>query len=309
MKNNKILFTLLFYLSFYACYVNAEDNYSKNILESSFIIFENQDYTKLEFSHALPNLISKDSQLFIYTPGSMSDDKKEDICSTFNEYNYLANIFFEINKKKIDYFYLNCSNNIEGDARIHDGNNFPYPYPGDSKHKKIRINLINLIEDFKKKGFKKNNIFLIGHSCGAWHSLYVLSQNPNLANAVIGFSPSCFGPRYLYYKREGFLRIRKNDIDNILNAKTLKALIFSDPDDIRESYLTLKWLKKIKGVKLIQTLKRKKNYYYNDSQVCKFESDLNKKRFNIMDGHNLHFSSCFSLYSNDILSFLEKKII
>ena len=124
--------------------------------------------------------------------------------------------------------------------KIPNASNFPFPYQGVSKHEKIRKNLINLINDFKKLGFAQNQIFLIGHSCGAWHSLFIASQNENLVNSVISFSPSCFGPRYLYFQRRGFLKHRRNDIKKISSAQSLSSIIFVSPDDIRENYMTLK---------------------------------------------------------------------
>ena len=105
-----------------------------------------------------------------------------------------------------------------------------------------------------KKLEKICQIFLIGHSCGAWHSLFISSQNSDLVNSVIAFSPSCFGPRYLYFQRRGFLKQRRNDIKKISNTELLSSIIFVSPNDIRENHMTLKWLKKIDGVKMIKTL-------------------------------------------------------
>tara|TARA_Y100000590_G_C15648272_1_gene987759 strand:+ start:542 stop:1489 length:948 start_codon:yes stop_codon:yes gene_type:complete len=309
----KILF--IFFIVFLSNSIKAENieienDYTKNIMNAGFISFDSKDFKYLKPNTDYQNLDNEKSLLFIYTPGSLNDDIQDGICSTYNEYAYLAEFIFEINKKRKTYFYLNCTHLIEGDLKLPNGSNFPFPYIGKSKHNKIRENLAILLNQFNSKGFKKEQIFLIGHSCGAWHSLYVLSQNTELANSVIAFSPSCFGPRYLLWQRNGFFRLRRDDMKKMSRRKSiLNSLIFSDPFDVRENYLTLKWLDKVKGVTLIKTEGRIKNdYYYLDSQVCKFHSDLGAKEQIIKDGHNLHFSKCFQHYTDYIISFLEERI-
>ncbi len=305
MKNYFTFFLLFFiYIS-----AEAEDlEYTKDIFSSALINFQNSDFTNIKLNNNLKNIDTNNSFLFIYTPGSMNDDRMDGICSTYNEFAYLNEFFYNINKVYKVYFYLNCTNKIQGDMKIPNASNFPFPYQGVSKHEKIRKNLINLINDFKKLGFAQNQIFLIGHSCGAWHSLFIASQNENLVNSVISFSPSCFGPRYLYFQRRGFLKHRRNDIKKISSAQSLSSIIFVSPDDIRENYMTLKWIKKIEGVKIIKTLKRKNKHYIYNSLRCNFHSDYNLKEIPILDGHNLHFSYCFKKYSLEIKNFFQSRI-
>ena len=62
--------------------------------------------------------------------------------------------------------------------------------------------------------------------------------------------------------------------------------------------MTLKWIKKIEGVKIIKTLKRKNKHYIYNSLRCNFHSDYNLKEIPILDGHNLHFSYCFKKVDN-----------
>ncbi|PPR46750.1 MAG: hypothetical protein CFH19_01040 [Alphaproteobacteria bacterium MarineAlpha5_Bin9] len=281
--------------------------YSQEIFESGYISFIDKDFKNLTVIKELKNLNTENKFLFIYTPGSLNDDRKDIICSTYNEFAYLNEIFFQINQINKSYFYLNCTNLIEGDMLIPNGSNFPYIYQGDSKHEKIRTELLKLIDNFNKLGFNNEKIFLVGHSCGAWHSLLLGSLHPDKINSVIAFSPSCYGPRYLYFQRRAFLKYRQNDKNTMRKNKYLSSLVFVSPNDPRENYLTLKWLKRIKGLKLIKTMERKNNFYYLNDQICKFHSELDVKEEPIFDGHNLHFSKCFDYYSEDIIEFLKAK--
>ncbi len=282
--------------------------YTKDIFSSAFINFKDEDFRNIILKKKIDNIDINNSLLFIYTPGSMNDDRMDGVCSTYNEFAYLNDFFYNLKQNYNFYFYLNCTNKIQGDMKIPNASNFPFPYRGTSKHKKIRTNLINLINDFKQDGFKSSQIFLIGHSCGAWHSLFISSQNSDLVNSVIAFSPSCFGPRYLYFQRRGFLKQRRDDIKKISSTELLSSIVFINPNDIRENHMTLKWLKKIDGVKIVKTLKRKNKEYTYNSLRCNFHSDQNLEEIPILDGHNLHFSTCFKKYNSKIIDFIKSRI-
>ena len=304
----KISIKLIFLFFLLKSIVCNSDEYTKDIMQSSFITFNEKNYNKITFQNEIENTEISKKLLFIYTPGSLNDDRMDGICSTYNEFAYLSEIFHKLKNNFDYYFYLNCTNNIQGDMKIPNASNFPFPYQGISKHEKIRKSLKNLIDKFKNNGFKTENIFLIGHSCGAWHSLYLVSQNKDLVNSIIAFSPSCYGPRYLYFQRRGFLKHRKQDIKKISNSLSIPSLIFISPDDIRENHMTLKWLKKIKGVKIIKTIKKKNKEYYFENNLCVFHADDNIKEFSILDGHNLHFSKCFNKYNDDIYNFIKLRV-
>tara|TARA_Y100000590_G_C15715677_1_gene1011797 strand:- start:867 stop:1841 length:975 start_codon:yes stop_codon:yes gene_type:complete len=301
-----ILFLLFFIFSFSAKTDDYE--YTKDIHSSTFIEFEDSDYRNIILKKNINIIDTENRILFIYTPGSMNDDRIDGVCSTFNEFAYLTEFFYEFKKTYNIYFYLNCTNHIHGDMKIPNASNFPFPYRGISKHQKIRENLASLVKEFKKKGFDRNNIFLVGHSCGAWHSLFAASQNYEFVNSVIAFSPSCFGPRYLYFQRRGFLKQRKQDIKKISKSNFLSSIVFVSPDDVRENNMTLKWLKKIDGVKVIKTFKRKNRKYIFNSLQCNFHSDFNVDEIPIIDGHNLHFSNCFKKYNSEIFDFIKSRI-
>ena len=304
MKKYLLFLILLVFTS-----TRAENvEYTKDIFSSAFINFNDEDFRNIFLEEKIDNLDVNNSLLFIYTPGSMNDDRMDGVCSTYNEFAYLNDFFYNLKIKYKFYFFLNCTNKIQGDMKIPNASNFPFPYRGTSKHKKIRNNLVNLINEFKEDGFKSSQIFLIGHSCGAWHSLFISSQNPDLVNSIIAFSPSCFGPRYLYFQRRGFLKQRRDDIKKISNTDLLSSIIFVSPNDIRENHMTLKWLKKIDGVKMIKTLKRENKEYIYNSLRCNFHSDQNLEEISILDGHNLHFSICFKKYNPEIIDFIKSRI-
>ena len=304
----KLLIKIFFIFFLFKSILGNSEEYTQDIFKSSFIEFNEEDFKKIILHNNFDTLKVEDKILFIYTPGSMNDDRMDDICSTYNEFAYLSEFFYKLKKNFDYYFYLNCTNNIEGDMRIPNASNFPFPYRGESKHKKIRDSLVELILKFKNKGFDSKNIFLVGHSCGAWHSLYLTSQHKDLVNSLIAFSPSCFGPRYLHFQRRGFLRQRQQDIKEILDGESFPALVFISQEDSRENYLTSKWLKKIDGLKIIKTIKKNNNKYYYDNNLCIFHSDKNLEEVSILDGHNLHFSKCFKKYNSEINNFIKLRV-
>lgn len=83
-----------------------------------------------------------------------------------------------------------------------------------------------------KAGVSPQNIFLSGHSAGAWTALMASYQWRDYYNGSILFAPACCGPRYevsLYpVWRE---QIRPLQIMTMLQAQEIDALVFSYEDD------------------------------------------------------------------------------
>jgi len=248
--------------------------------------------------------------ILIYLPGSASDDQSDDHCSVRSEFFSLIELLkFKPRNKNIN-LYLLCSHFIEGDQKYSDGIDQPYIYPGISKHEKYRINIEEKVIEFIDKGFPPNNIFLIGHSCGAWHALFLYEELSNVFNSTIAISPACFGPRTLWKKRPEFIKRRLSEIKFMKNINNFNPLIFLAEQDLRENTASLDELLRIKSVNFIQLPnKNTKGIYYVDDIVCTFHKNSNGERnFFILDPHNINFSRCFVKYINDIVNFINTRL-
>ena len=138
---------------------NSEDFYNISIID-------NKKFSNLS-----------DEIILIYLPGSTRDDLSDEHCTIKSEFFSLIELIkYKPNNKNIN-LYLLCSHLLFGDKGFPDGIDQPSIYPGISKHERYRENIIKKIKEFNEIGFNPNNIFLIGHSCGAWHGLHLLNKS------------------------------------------------------------------------------------------------------------------------------------
>ncbi len=116
-------------------------------------------------------------------------------------------------------FYL-CSRAIDGGV------------PGSYIHK--RADEISAVVDmFAAMGVPSANIYLSGHSAGAWASLMYMSRTADTVAGGILFAPACCGPRhnaarYPIWRGE----IRPRQVREIVGGSPLRALVFAYTDDI-----------------------------------------------------------------------------
>lgn len=248
--------------------------------------------------------------ILIYLPGSASDDKSDDHCSVKSEFFSLIELLKYKPKNKNINLYLLCSHLLYGDQQYADGIDQPYIYPGISKHERYRKNIKEKVIEFIDKGLSPDNIFLIGHSCGAWHALFLHKELSNLFNSTIAISPACFGPRTLWEKRPNLMERRASEINFIENFNNFDPLIFIGDQDLRENTASLSKLLKINSVNFIQLPNKNINgIYYVDDKVCTWHNNLNGvKKFFILDPHNINFSRCFVKYIDDILTFINQHL-
>lgn len=111
-------------------------------------------------------------------------------------------------------FYL-CS------AATDDGDKGSYIF---KRKKEIQGVLTELME----LGVKPRNIFLAGHSAGAWSSLMSMDVVGSKFNAAIAFAPACCGPRseknkYPIWRKE----IRPEHVKTMLAVPRIEALVFA----------------------------------------------------------------------------------
>ena len=299
---NLFLFTKAFAIS-YSTMSTEEFN------KSGFIEKNNENFHNISIvnNKIFSNL--SDEIILIYLPGSTRDDLSDEHCTIKSEFFSLIELIkYKPNNKNIN-LYLLCSHLLFGDKGFPDGIDQPSVYPGISKHERYRENIIKKLKEFIEMGLNPKNIFLIGHSCVAWHGLHLLDKSENFFNSTIAISPACFGPRSLWKHRRNLMKRREAEINFIKQIKNFDPLIFLGKEDLRENTDSLKRIININSVNFVQ-LPNKNNegiFYVNDT-ICTWHNNEGIQKWFILDSHNLHFSRCFVDYTNDIINFINLKL-
>ena len=88
------------------------------------------------------------------------------------------------------------------------------------------------VDAFAQAGVPAANIYLAGHSAGAWSSLMYMSEYAETVAGAVLFAPACCGPRheiddYPIWRTE----IRPQQAWEIAGGDTLDALVFAYTDD------------------------------------------------------------------------------
>jgi hypothetical protein len=188
------------------------------------------------------------------------------------------------------------------------------------------------IDYFASKGTPRNQIFLSGHSCGAWNALRLKGKYPDAFNSAIAYMPNC-------WDRKPNGPIRKMLIDEMKTFKELSSISFSSPidghADWHSDYKYLKWIGDIQGATMIElpghNAKNGREISVN-GKLCKdlprmqagWEEthDVKKKHkgFKPVDkkemkemkkkarGHVMLYYSCFQDYYPQILDFIVSKV-
>ena len=92
--------------------------------------------------------------------------------------------------------------------------------------------LIAVLRALNDLGVAPANIFLAGHSAGAWVTLLAAKDYSHYFNATIAYAPACCGVRE---ESEIFpvwrARVRPASVEKMLQAETIRALVFAYGDD------------------------------------------------------------------------------
>jgi len=96
--------------------------------------------------------------------------------------------------------------------------------------RKIEINYA--IDAFLSRGVQPKHLFLAGHSNGAWASLMMMSDVNERFNGVIAFAPAFAGRRDEVNIAPWWRNtVRPNQIEDMLGAPTMDALVFAYEND------------------------------------------------------------------------------
>ena len=111
----------------------------------------------------------------------------------------------------------------------------------DYKFYKRGIELKSLLARFEAVGYDRRNIFLTGHSVGAWISLTQLAKFPGSVRGVIAFSPAFAGMNSARNERNPFwVPERARQVDLLQRTASLPSLIYAFEGDEWESQSELR---------------------------------------------------------------------
>ena len=270
--------------------------------------------------------------ILIYNSGQDYHDipksNLKDCTNTIDIYALASLVSTKINNKEI-MLYILCTQKLAGDdeKNLWNKKKFKEPYKGTTKLDKAANLNLKLIDNFVKIGIPVNQIFLTGHSCGAWMTFMLMAKHPNKVAGGIVTMPGCYGmltentkvkkigvkkglEEFRKKNGDGPANLRQNQINEIKKSKNLPILVFTHPEDPFDGLLS-DWMDDIPGVKriILQTEGKKGNYKLN-KQKCRVHDRQDGKITKIKprDAHDLAFTDCFQHYNPTILKYIESRI-
>ena len=254
--------------------------------------------------------------LLIYNHGQSTHDGPSNDCVWKSGMKNMASLVGEKVKDKEILVYILCTGKLKGDdyKTLWNKKKFKAPYKGKPKlEKRLDANL-KLIDNFVSQGFKKNQIFITGRSCGGWMTMMLLARHPNIVAGGISYVPECYGRLTKTYKVKkigveealkkfrkkygsGPADMRKMQIDEIKKSENLPVLVFTHPKDPFGGLLS-DWTEEVSGVERIVVSEDNKV----NGKSCKVWGD------SIKDFHDIDRADCFQFYNSKILKFIESKI-
>jgi len=254
--------------------------------------------------------------LLIYNHGQSSHDGPSSDCVWKGGMKNMASLVGQKVKGKEILVYIFCTGKLKGDdyKSLWNKKKFKAPYKGKPKlEKRLDANL-KLIDDFASQGFKKNQIFITGRSCGGWMTMMLLARYQNIVAGGISYMQACYGKltRSTKVKKVGIEKalekfrkksgdgpadMRQSQINDILKSNNLPALVFTHPKDPYDGLLS-DWVEDIPGVERI---------------VISEDNKVNGKSCSvwgkpIKNYHDMDRADCFKYYNSLILNFINSKL-
>ena len=122
-------------------------------------------------------------------------------------------------------------------------------HAGAPKVEERAADLERLIERFWAAGLPPQRIVLMGHSAGAWASLWTARDADPPVAGVIAVAPAFAGPART--RSAGWRWLREVHERELAASRRLPALVFAFRDDAFETPQTLSFLERIPGVDLV----------------------------------------------------------
>ncbi len=163
----------------------------------------------------------------------------------------------------------------------------------------VRMNVTEeVVKKFNSNGVPFKQIFLAGHSCGAWNAIRYAAFKKELFGGTIAFNPNC-------WPSEENNPVRQYLVDELKTAEHANSLVFASPDDLTHDWKAtstdLKWIADIPGVKWFEY---EKGVKVNGKQ-CKQRWDGQK----LKNGHWIVFSKCSWPHQKLVLEFIRESLI
>lgn len=292
--------------------------YAGGGFKKSGFFYMNENNGRIKYSKEFEVELPKDKIILIWNHGQEYTDKKSKDCVWYDE---MVNLTALIKDHKVlgkeMLLYVFCSDHLQGDSykKNWEEKKKLIPYKGKTKMDKRVEAIVKLTDDFASLGVPRNQIFLMGNSCGAWANLLIMSQFSEKVAGGIEFMPACYGwvskngiEKQTGYV-PGFMPLRQKGINIIKNAKKLPVLVFTNPDDIFEGK-TSYWLKEIEELQFIETPSKEKKGYFINKKKCMVIGNDWKDPLRSMKypGHTIWSADCFQFYNSVILEYIEKRI-
>ena len=287
-------------------------------------LIKNQNKNNLKNSENKIILIYNSGQTYHDSPKS----NPKQCVDTADINGFASLVGSKISDKEI-MLYILCTQKLAGDdeKNLWNKKKFKEPYKGTTKLDKAANLNLKLIDNFVKIGTPANQIFLTGHSCGAWMTFMLMAKHPNKVAGGIVTMPACYGnitemgkvkkigvdkalDNFRKKWGDGPANLRKNQIDSFRKSKNLPILVFTHPRDPFDGLLS-DWMDDIPGVKrIIPPLKGKMTNFKLDKKKCRVHIRKNgkTKKFKPRDAHDFPFTDCFKYYNPTILEFIESRI-
>jgi len=320
MKKIILILTLLLTLT--------TNSFSEMILKSGFYD-KNMNLHKTQTEDNIDDPENK--IILIYNSGQDYHDipksNLKDCANTLDISTLATLVNSKINNKEI-MLYILCTQKLAGDDEyLWNKKKFKEPYKGTTKLDKAANLNLKLIDNFVKIGIPTNQIFLTGHSCGAWMTFMLMAKHPNKVAGGIVTMPACYGmvtekdkvkkvgikkglEKFRKRNGDGPANLRQNQINEIKKSKNLPILVFTHPEDPFDGLLS-DWMDDIPGVKriIIETKGKKGNYKLN-KQKCRVHERQDGKitKLKPRSAHDLAFTDCFQFYKPTILKYIESRI-
>jgi len=320
MKKIILILTLLLTLT--------TNSFSEMILKSGFYD-KNMNLHKTQTEDNIDDPENK--IILIYNSGQDHHDiprsNLKDCTNTIDIFALATLVSTKINNKEI-MLYILCTQKLAGDdENLWNKKKFKEPYKGTTKLDKAANLNLKLIDNFVKIGIPVNQIFLTGHSCGAWMTFMLMAKHPNKVAGGIVTMPACYGKltentkvkkigvkkgleKFRKKNGDGPANLRQNQINEIKKSKNLPILVFTHPEDPFDGLLS-DWMDDIPGVKriIIETEGKKGNYKIN-KQKCRVHDRQDGKitKLKPRSAHDLAFTDCFQYYNPTILKYIESII-
>lgn len=162
---------------------------------------------------------------------------------------------------------------------------------GEPKVIKRARDIEELVDRFTAAGLPGRNIFLVGHSAGAWASLLVARRETIDVNAVIGFAPAFAGPKAT--RSPGWSDLHREQSRYLQTASSLDALVFAFEGDSYVDVSELESVISVPGIDFVR-VSRGSNYDF----TCGLTAP-----------HRRAFTQCFEEFAAPrIRAFIEQRL-